>query len=97
MPTFAPGCHFVPRWRTIMLPATTRSPPNFFTPRRLDSESRPLRDDPPAFLCAIRLLLCAYRGASLIYERSRARMQFRLVGPEPSLIAPGPWPAHASP
>jgi hypothetical protein len=27
--------------------------PNFFTPRRLDSESRPLRDEPPAFLCAM--------------------------------------------
>src|SRR5690606_17694623 len=37
----------------MMLPATTCSPPNFFRPRRLDSESRPLRDEPPAFLCAI--------------------------------------------
>ncbi len=48
-PTLAPGCHFVPRWRTMMLPETTASPPNFFTPRRFDSESRPLRDEPPAF------------------------------------------------
>src|SRR5436190_3802467 len=37
----------------MMLPARTCSPPNFFTPRRFDSESRPLRDEPPAFLCAI--------------------------------------------
>src|SRR5262245_46086587 len=43
----------------MMLPASTFSPPNFFTPRRLDSESRPLRDEPPAFLCAIGVLLGA--------------------------------------
>ena len=28
----------------------TASEPNFFTPRRRPSESRPLRDEPPAFL-----------------------------------------------
>src|SRR5438552_8818939 len=53
MPTLSPGCHFVPRWRTMMLPARTDCPPNFFTPRRLLSLSRPLRDEPPAFLCAM--------------------------------------------
>src|SRR6476469_2407343 len=37
----------------MMLPARTCSPPNFFTPRRLLSLSRPLRDEPPAFLCAM--------------------------------------------
>src|SRR5438045_6164934 len=37
----------------MMLPARTASPPNFFTPRRLLSLSRPLRDEPPAFLCAM--------------------------------------------
>src|SRR4051812_5170761 len=37
----------------MMLPARTDCPPNFFTPRRLLSLSRPLRDDPPAFLCAM--------------------------------------------
>src|SRR5262249_12131201 len=36
-----------------MLPATTISPPNFLTPSRRPALSRPLRDDPPAFLCAI--------------------------------------------
>src|SRR5208283_5813859 len=46
----------VPRWRMMMLPPTTDSPPNFFTPRRRPSESRPLREEPPAFLCAIVLL-----------------------------------------
>src|SRR3990172_362140 len=37
----------------MMLPPATFSPPNFFTPRRRPAESRPLRDEPPAFLCAI--------------------------------------------
>src|ERR1700750_2348444 len=52
-PTFWPGFTLVPRWRTMMLPATTSCPPNFFTPRRRPAVSRPLRDEPPAFLCAI--------------------------------------------
>src|SRR6476659_9548066 len=37
----------------MMLPARTVSLPNFFTPSRLLSLSRPLRDEPPAFLCAM--------------------------------------------
>src|ERR1700720_3365050 len=37
----------------MMLPGMTISPPNFFTPSRRPALSRPLRDDPPAFLCAI--------------------------------------------
>src|SRR5262245_41858203 len=53
MPTFVPGCIWVPRWRTRMLPARTDSPPKRFTPRRLLWESRPLRVEPPAFLCAM--------------------------------------------
>src|SRR3990170_6819034 len=52
-PTLSPGYHLVPRWRTMMFPARTASLPNFLTPRRLDCESRPLREEPPAFLCAI--------------------------------------------
>src|SRR5690606_34869870 len=76
MPTLAPGCHFVPRWRMRMLPARTRSPPNFFTPRRFDSESRPLREEPPAFLCAMVLLLCVHEERlNSCYERSRAHLQ----------------------
>src|SRR5271170_1998398 len=39
-----------------MFPASTSSPPNFFTPKRLECESRPLRVLPPAFLCAMRYL-----------------------------------------
>src|SRR6516162_1753596 len=37
----------------MILPGMTISPPNFLTPRRLPRLSRPLRDEPPAFLCAI--------------------------------------------
>src|SRR4051812_28608503 len=51
--TFSPAWNLVPRWRTRMFPASTRSPPYFFTPRRWALESRPLRVDPPPFLCAI--------------------------------------------
>src|SRR5210317_214145 len=36
-----------------MLPAMAFWPPNILTPRRFDSESRPLRVLPPAFLCAM--------------------------------------------
>src|SRR5712691_8388485 len=36
-----------------MLPARTDCPPNDFTPRRRPAESRPLRDEPPAFLWAM--------------------------------------------
>src|SRR5438270_11188855 len=41
----------------MMLPGMTISPPNFLTPSRLPALSRPLRDEPPAFLCAISNLL----------------------------------------
>src|SRR6516164_8465662 len=54
MPTCVPGWNLVPRWRTMMWPGTTISPPNFLTPSRLPRLSRPLREEPPAFLCAIR-------------------------------------------
>src|SRR5215218_8656301 len=37
----------------MMLPARAACPPKSFTPRRLLSLSRPLRLDPPAFLCAM--------------------------------------------
>src|SRR5580765_4750840 len=46
----APSC------RTKIFPARTVSPPKTFTPRRCPWLSRPLRELPPAFLCAIRLL-----------------------------------------
>src|ERR1700758_3861034 len=37
----------------MIFPASTCSPPKIFRPRRCPAESRPLREDPPAFLCAI--------------------------------------------
>src|SRR6516165_8370628 len=50
----------------MMWPGTTISPPNFLTPRRLPRLSRPLREEPPAFLCAIRhsFLMRRTAGAS---------------------------------
>src|SRR5262245_8477028 len=57
MPTLWPGCTTVPRWRTRICPALTRSPPKTLTPRRLAFESRPFLELPPAFLCAIALAL----------------------------------------
>src|SRR5688572_3370223 len=48
-----------------MLPPTTSWPPNFFTPRRRPAESRPLRELPPAFLCAISNYLLLLRGRLL--------------------------------
>src|SRR4029078_3078038 len=53
MRTFAPACHWVPRCRTMIFPASTCSPPKRLTPRRFDSESRPFFELPPAFLCAM--------------------------------------------
>src|SRR5260221_10040675 len=52
-PTLTPGENRVPRCRTRMLPAVTFSPPNRFTPRRCALLSRPFRELPPPFLCAI--------------------------------------------
>src|SRR2546422_174927 len=43
----------VPRCRTMMPPARIASPPYTLTPSRLACESRPLRELPPAFLCAM--------------------------------------------
>src|SRR3954470_17953254 len=53
MPTPAPGLKRVPRWRTMISPPVTVWPANTFTPRRLAFESRPLREEPRPFLCAI--------------------------------------------
>ena len=54
MPTPSPGLKRVPRWRTMISPPVTVWPANTFTPRRLALESRPLRQEPRPFLCAIR-------------------------------------------
>src|SRR6187401_2496628 len=72
----------------MMLPPMTFSPPNFFTPRRRPAESRPLRDEPPAFLCAISnylLLLRARVFGGLLGRRLLGRGLLRrgrlVVGP----------------
>src|SRR5215831_7100629 len=53
-PTFTPGFTRVPRWRTMMVPPGTSCPPNALNPRRCALESRPFRDVPCPFLCAIK-------------------------------------------
>src|SRR5919108_5144240 len=53
MPVPSPGRNFVPRWRTRIIPAFTSWPEKIFTPSIFGFESRPLRDDPSPFLCAI--------------------------------------------
>src|SRR5277367_2515818 len=52
-PTFSPGLIRVPRCRTIIDPPGTSCPPNTFTPRRCELESRPFFELPRPFLCAI--------------------------------------------
>src|ERR1700679_336234 len=56
-PTRSPGWKCVPRWRTRISPALTCWPPNRFTPRRWELESRPLRLEDAPFLCAMVALL----------------------------------------
>src|SRR5262245_29334500 len=58
-PTFCPGRKRVPRCRTRMLPAVTNWPPKRFTPSICGLESRPLRELPTPFLCAMALDLDA--------------------------------------
>src|SRR5262245_22378047 len=53
-PTFSPGFTRVPRCRTMMVPPGTSCPPNALNPRRCALESRPFRDVPCPFLCAIK-------------------------------------------
>src|SRR3984893_2890940 len=52
-PTFSPGKNRVPRWRTRIEPPLTSCPPKRLTPRRCEFESRPLREEPCPFLCAM--------------------------------------------
>src|SRR5215472_1582964 len=53
-PTLRPGFTRVPRWRTMMVPPGTSCPPNALNPSRCEFESRPFRELPNPFLCAIR-------------------------------------------
>src|SRR6185369_17484867 len=55
-PTLKPGKNLVPRWRTMMAPALTVSPPYAFTPRYCGLLSRPFLDDPPPLFVAMTVL-----------------------------------------
>src|SRR3954470_3411706 len=67
----------------MILPACKRSPPNFFTPRRFDWLSRPLRELPIPFLCAIAVAILVSLRAALARQprgglfdgRSRRRLK----------------------
>src|SRR3954451_6876081 len=74
IPAPSPGRKRVPRWRTMISPPRTVCPANTFTPRRLDSESRPLRLEPSPFLCAIAAL---FRFGGFFLRRF-ARGQFHV-------------------
>src|SRR5262245_20423883 len=52
-PTLTPGQKRVPRWRTRMEPCGTHCPAKRLTPSILGWLSRPLRELPTPFLCAI--------------------------------------------
>src|SRR5438874_2354649 len=91
MPTRLPGWNLVPRCRTMMLPGMTISPPNFLTPSRRPALSRPLRDEPPAFLCAILNLLRSRRRlrrspAPRSPASGRCTLGVDLVDPQQGLV-----------
>src|SRR5947209_262212 len=64
IPVPSPGLKRVPRWRTMISPPVTVWPAKTFTPRRLAFESRPLREEPSPFLCAIACLLGSLLGST---------------------------------
>src|SRR6266480_1989463 len=53
MPTLVPGKIAVPRWRRRMVPAFTDWPAPVFMPSRWPTLSRPFRELPAPFLCAM--------------------------------------------
>src|ERR1700730_9538199 len=57
----------------MILPGITIWPPNFLTPSRRPALSRPLREEPPAFLCAILNLLRRFRRLRLHLSRAALR------------------------
>src|SRR4051812_24973859 len=88
MPTPAPGLKRVPRWRTMISPPVTVWPANTFTPRRLAFESRPLREDPSPFLCAIGDLRDLDAGELLAVARALLVAPLGLELEDPELLAP---------
>src|SRR5205807_8831825 len=61
-PTLRPGFTRVPRCRTMMVPPGTTCPPNALNPSRCALESRPFREVPCPFLCAIKPQLSVAAG-----------------------------------
>jgi len=57
-PTFSPGFTRVPRCRTMIVPPGTSCPPKALNPSRCAFESRPFREVPCPFLCAINQIPC---------------------------------------
>src|SRR5690606_28857620 len=58
-----------------MLPASTDWLPSFFAPRRRPAESRPLRELPPAFLCA--MTRYSFDSSALLFGRFGGRLLSR--------------------
>src|SRR4051812_529605 len=82
MPVPGPGRNRVPRWRTMIIPALTSWPSKILTPSIFGFESRPLREEPRPFLCAILVLRLLLRGRLRLRLRSsRRRGRLRLVFP----------------
>src|SRR2546423_92322 len=73
MPVPSPGLNRVPRWRTMISPPDTAWPAKPFTPSRLEYESRPLREEPRPFLCAIVVLRLGLAGPRLARGRLARR------------------------
>src|SRR5438105_180910 len=71
----------------MMLPGTTISPPNFLTPSRRPALSRPLRDEPPAFLCAICCSLLGLQPRRAARASDVSDAQNGLLLPMPLLAA----------
>src|SRR5204862_2207398 len=89
IPAPSPGLNRVPRWRTMISPPVTPWPANTLTPRRLAFESRPLRDDPRPFLCAIACLLSFGGRRSRLARAARRQLDLRHLDPRQLLAVPG--------
>src|SRR5947209_13262029 len=68
----------------MILPGMTISPPNFLTPSRRPRLSRPLRDEPPAFLCAI---CCSCLGLRTVRAPDIDNAQYGLLLAMPFLAS----------
>src|SRR3990170_969767 len=76
-PTLRPAWMRVPTWRTRIVPAFTRWPPKTLTPRRWPLLSRPLRELPCPFLCAISRVTSDSKGWTDSARLGRAPQELR--------------------